>query len=103
MRRYEKRMNRCLIPGIAALALCAPLAAQETRGSIRGTVRSGERPVADARITIVHLPSGTITRGRTGGSGAFVADGLRVGGRHGGEGKQEEQNAHGSAAAGVCE
>ena len=75
-------MNRCLIPGIAALALCAPIAApaQETRGSIRGTVRSGERPVADARITIVHLPSGTTTRGRTGRNGAFVADGLRVGG-----------------------
>ena len=63
-----------------SVALAAPAAAQETSSSLRGTVESASGPVTDATITITHVPSGTVSRTTTDGSGNFGANGLRVGG-----------------------
>lgn len=63
-----------------SVALAAPAAAQETSSSVRGTVESASGPVAGASVTVTHVPSGTVSRTTTDGSGNFGANGLRVGG-----------------------
>lgn len=64
----------------AAVALPAPLAAQETTGSIRGTVESETGAVAGADVVVTHVPSGTSLRTTTDANGNFSANGLRIGG-----------------------
>ena len=55
--------------------------AQETSSNIRGQVVSADGdPVAGAQVNIRHVPSGTVARSETGGTGQFFASGLRVGG-----------------------
>ncbi|USI77452.1 TonB-dependent receptor [Sphingopyxis sp. USTB-05] len=63
-----------------SVALAAPAAAQETSSSVRGTVESASGPVAGATVSVTHVPSGTVSRTTTDGSGNFGANGLRVGG-----------------------
>ena len=63
-----------------ACALATPVAAQETTSTIRGTVTNGGAPVADATVTLEHVPTGTVTTVKTGSDGTFGASGLRVGG-----------------------
>jgi outer membrane receptor for ferrienterochelin and colicin len=63
-----------------ATVVAAPAAAQETSSSVRGTVESASGPVAGATVTVTHVPSGTVARTTTDGSGNFSANGLRVGG-----------------------
>ncbi|TKB53910.1 TonB-dependent receptor [Ferrimonas aestuarii] len=69
-----------------AIALSALLAsgaalANETTSSIRGTLMSTQgQPVTDAKITILHQPTGTTTQVQVNEQGQFVAKGLRVGG-----------------------
>ncbi len=67
--------------GFAAI-LATPLAvAQETTSQLSGYVVGGDgQPIAGARVTIVHVPSGTTEATTTGASGQFSATGLRVGG-----------------------
>ncbi|WP_375427678.1 TonB-dependent receptor domain-containing protein [uncultured Sphingomonas sp.] len=73
--------NRFLLSAaIAALAIPAAAAAQETTSSIRGTVTSAGQPVSGATVTIVNVPSGTTATSTTDASGTFNASGLRVGG-----------------------
>ena len=62
--------------------LAAPLAiAQETTSQLSGYVVGADgQPIAGARVTIVHVPSGTTESTTTGASGQFSATGLRVGG-----------------------
>lgn len=66
----------------AAAAIVAPVSAyaQETTSSIRGDVTSGGSPVANAEVTVTHVPSGTQTTATTDDSGSFSFAGLRVGG-----------------------
>jgi hypothetical protein len=66
----------------AAAAIVAPAAAyaQETTGTIRGDVVASGAGVADAEVTITHVPSGTTQRVTTDSNGAFNVSGLRVGG-----------------------
>lgn len=68
--------------GIATLAIVAPMTAQaqETTSSIRGNVTAEGTSVAGARVTIVHVPSGTTSTASTNADGSFSASGLRVGG-----------------------
>lgn len=54
--------------------------AQETSSAVRGVVQADGAPVAGADVTIVHEPSGTTQSVTTDASGAFAANGLRVGG-----------------------
>lgn len=73
-----------LAAGAASVALvapvCAPLQAQETSSSIRGTVEDGTTPVAGAVVTVVHQPSGTTSTATTDAAGNFTANALRIGG-----------------------
>ena len=64
---------------VAALATSAAYA-QETTSSIRGTVTSDGKPVANATITVLHVPSGTRAVVISDGRGAYSATGLRPGG-----------------------
>lgn len=66
----------------AAAAIIAPAAAyaQETTGTIRGTVTAGGAAVPNAQVVITHQPSGTVSRVDTDGEGSFNSPGLRVGG-----------------------
>jgi outer membrane receptor for ferrienterochelin and colicin len=55
--------------------------AQETTGGIKGIVTSDQgSPVVNAKVTIVHEPTGVTVTTKTDGTGYFVATGLRVGG-----------------------
>ncbi len=69
---------------IAALAAMAPVAAvhaQQTAAELRGAVVDANgAPIADARITIIHVPTSTVSVATTTASGQFFASGLRVGG-----------------------
>jgi outer membrane receptor for ferrienterochelin and colicin len=63
------------------MAMAGAAAAQETTSAIRGAVTdAGGAPVAGARVTILHTPSGTRSTTSTDDSGNFDARGLRVGG-----------------------
>ncbi|WP_374574062.1 carboxypeptidase regulatory-like domain-containing protein [Phenylobacterium sp.] len=55
--------------------------AQETTGAIRGLVTDDAgAPVANATVTITHVPTGSTATSVTGPDGSFSARGLRVGG-----------------------
>ncbi|CAN5286296.1 TonB-dependent receptor [soil metagenome] len=63
------------------LAAASAVHAQETTGTIRGTVtRPGGGGVAGATVTIKHAPSGTTATAVTSADGYYSARGLRVGG-----------------------
>jgi outer membrane receptor for ferrienterochelin and colicin len=68
--------------GLAIALAAAPYAhAQETASQLSGYVVDAEgKPLADAAVTIVHVPSGTTANVTTSASGQFSATGLRVGG-----------------------
>jgi hypothetical protein len=73
-------MNKFLLgTAIAALATSAAYA-QETTSSIRGSVTANGAPVANAKVTILNVPSGTRSEITTDANGSFSASGLRVGG-----------------------
>ena len=60
---------------------CMSILASSTSSSINGRIESGENnPVANATITIRHMPSGTTAVATTNANGAFYQSGLRVGG-----------------------
>lgn len=75
-------MRHQFLAGAAIAALIVPVAAyaQETTSSIRGSVTSGNAPIAGAEITITHLPSGTTSTATSNADGSFSANGLRIGG-----------------------
>ncbi len=63
------------------VACVQPAFAQETTSAVRGRVTDGGgRPVANASVTIVHMPSGTQVSQSTDTTGNFNASGLRAGG-----------------------
>lgn len=66
----------------AAAAFVAPTAvyAQETTSTIRGSVTSAGAPVANAQVTVTHVPTGTVSTVSTNQEGAFAVAGLRLGG-----------------------
>lgn len=66
---------------LAAIALPYAAYAQETTSAVAGQVISDTgKPVAGAKVSVVHLPSGTRATSITDGSGSFGLRGLRVGG-----------------------
>ena len=69
----------------AAIALAMGLSgtafAQETSSAIRGTLTdTNGQPISSAQVTIIHQPSGRVTKLSSNDLGTFVANGLRVGG-----------------------
>ena len=78
-------LNRYKLSAAAAalLVLAAPAAvyAQQTTAALRGVVTDASgAPVANAKVTIVHTPSGTRDVLRTDAAGNYEATGLKVGG-----------------------
>ena len=71
-----------LLGGAAVLGFVPGLAhAQETTAQILGTITSAEgKPLANAKVTITHVPSGTKSTSTTNDAGRFGAGGVRVGG-----------------------
>ena len=64
-----------------ALAATAPAFAQQTSAAVGGrVVEAGGAPAAGADVTILHTPSGTVSRATTDANGRYSARGLRVGG-----------------------
>ncbi len=68
--------------GLAIALSTAPYAqAQETASQLSGYVIDADgKPIVGAKVTIVHVPSGTKANVTTNASGQFSAPGLRVGG-----------------------
>ena len=75
---------RHIFAGAAIVALAVGSStsalAQETTSAIRGTVQANGAPVANATVTIVHVPSGTKSTATTDSTGGYAASGLRPGG-----------------------
>ncbi len=71
-----------LLGGAAVLGFVPGLAhAQETTAQILGTVTSADgTALANAKVTITHVPSGTKSTSTTNDAGRFGAGGVRVGG-----------------------
>lgn len=64
-----------------ALASATAVYAQQTTASVRGVaVDDQDKPIANATVTITHVPTGTKTTVVTDSSGTFTFGGLRVGG-----------------------
>ena len=61
-------------------ALAAPAMAQEISSAVQGQITSDTGPVAGAKISVIHVPSGTTVNTVSGRDGNFSASGLRVGG-----------------------
>jgi hypothetical protein len=82
LRLEGETMRNHLFIGAAVAALVIPAAAsaQETTSTIRGSVSANGAPVADARILITDVNSGTKVETGTDSSGNFNASGLRAGG-----------------------
>jgi hypothetical protein len=68
--------------GVMALAMAAPAAmAQQTTAAIGGVaVDDQDKPIANATVTVTHVPTGTKVTTITDGSGVFSLRGLRPGG-----------------------
>jgi hypothetical protein len=70
--------------GALALSVLLPLAAWSqviTTSSLTGTISgSGAAPVADAAVTVVHEPTGSVAKTTSGADGSFAVRGLRPGG-----------------------
>ncbi len=78
--RNRVRLTRLSI-GLAMALATAPAFAQNTSAAIGGRITSTEQQsVAGAQLTIVHTPSGTVSRATTDAEGRYTARGLRVGG-----------------------
>jgi hypothetical protein len=66
---------------LVAMAPMAAVHAQQTSSELRGSVVDvNGQPVAGARVTIIHTPTGSANVATAGGTGQFVQTGLRVGG-----------------------
>ena len=69
------------IAAAAAIVICAPALAQNTTSSLGGRVTDDAgKPIGGARVTIVHVESGSVANATTDAEGRYSARGLRVGG-----------------------
>jgi len=68
------------VPFAATTFVATPAVAQETTSAISGTVTAAGRPVPNATVTIVHVPSGTRITATTNAAGAYSVAGVRTGG-----------------------
>ncbi|GLP95065.1 TonB-dependent receptor [Paraferrimonas sedimenticola] len=81
MTKGNKRLSQLAVATCLALGVALPSFASETASNIRGQIVSTDGvAVTDAKITIIHGPTGTTTELKVNEQGNFVARGLRVGG-----------------------
>jgi len=78
---FKRFMSGAAISALS-LAVTAPIVqAQQTTSAIRGElVSTGGGAIANARVEIVHVPTGAVTTATSNGAGIFDARGLIVGG-----------------------
>ena len=71
-----------LVSLVVVLLLASVAEAQVVTANLRGTVRSADdkTPMAEATVTLIHVPSGNTKTTSTGSDGGFAFTGLRVGG-----------------------
>ena len=72
-------MRSCCLALLLSLVLVSPTRAQETRGTILGTVRDAEGVVPGATVTITSLDTRSVQTLQTNGSGYFEAPLLQPG------------------------
>lgn len=66
---------------VACALAATPAYAQETTSAVAGQVTGADgAPIAGAKVTVVHAPSGTVSTAVTDASGNYALRGLRVGG-----------------------
>ena len=84
MLRWFQRTPSAPLVAVLMLMLAfpgAPLLAQGlTTGSIAGTVRNAQGPIASSRVVAVHQPSGTTYQVATRADGRFLIPAMRIGG-----------------------
>ncbi|HEU0014203.1 MAG TPA: carboxypeptidase regulatory-like domain-containing protein, partial [Longimicrobium sp.] len=81
MKQWCRTAGALLFGALAAALVPAALSAQVTTASLTGTVRNqAGAPLAAARVTALHTPSGTRYSGSTRADGRYVIPGMRVGG-----------------------
>jgi hypothetical protein len=80
MRHFRTALAATAASITMAAAMVAPVHAQDTTSSIRGSVTSNGSPVAGASIEVVNVGSGARSTATTDASGAFTVNGLRPGG-----------------------
>src|ERR1041385_8442256 len=73
---------RALWTAIVLLFLTSTAYAQLTTGTVRGTVKSADdgATMAEAEVTLLHVPTGEVKTTSSNADGAFAFTGLRVGG-----------------------
>jgi len=64
----------------AAAVAISPAHAQDTTSAVRGTVTAEGAAIPGASVTVMHVPSGTVSRTTSAGDGSFSSTGLRIGG-----------------------
>ncbi len=75
------KLSRVAVAVALAASLSTAVMAQTTTSSIRGNVATESGTIfPGATVTILHVPSGTVSTSTTNASGVFSARGLRVGG-----------------------
>ncbi|MCP2679239.1 TonB-dependent receptor [Maricaulaceae bacterium NA33B04] len=78
---FKKLAYGASIATLAALAPVAAVHAQSTTASLRGTVVDASgAPVSGASVTILHVPTGSVSVTTTSENGSFFESGLRPGG-----------------------
>jgi outer membrane receptor for ferrienterochelin and colicin len=76
----SKRVRVSQLSMALAIALSAPVMAQNTSSAIGGQVTSDGKPVVGAIVTIKHIESGSVSNAITDANGRYSSRGLRVGG-----------------------
>ena len=77
----SKRIRISQLSMALAVALTAPVMAQNTSSAIGGRITSNDgKPVAGATVSIKHNQSGSVSSAVTDAEGRYSSRGLRVGG-----------------------
>jgi len=78
---FKKLAYGASVAALAALAPVAAVHAQSTTAQLRGTVVDASgAPVSGATVTILHVPTGSVSVATTSGNGSYFESGLRPGG-----------------------
>lgn len=78
--RNRVRLSKLSL-GLAIALAAAPAFAQNTSASLAGRISAADsQAVSGADVSIVHVPSGTVSHASTDAEGRYTARGLRVGG-----------------------
>lgn len=76
----KKLWGGAALAAFSLAAMAPPAIAQQTTAAVRGAISSANGPVANATVTVTHVPTGQVTTTSSNGAGVFDVRGLRVGG-----------------------